>query len=60
MFLAWFMPMMAHGLYDGILMSMGAMPEYIAGIMMIVFLLGFNRLRKYSVKLIEKHQQEID
>ena len=60
MFLAWFMPMMAHGLYDGILMSMGAMPEYIAGIMMIVFLVGFNRLRKYSVKLIEKHQQEID
>ena len=60
MFLAWFMPMMAHGLYDGILMSMGAMPEYIAGIMLIVFLVGFNRLRKYSVKLIEKHQQEID
>ena len=59
MFLAWFMPMMAHGLYDGVLMSMGAMPEYVAGIMMIVFLLGFNRLRKYSVKLIKKHQNEI-
>ena len=59
MFLAWFMPMMAHGLYDGVLMSMGAMPEYIAGIMLIVFIVGFNRLRKYSVKLIEKHQNEI-
>ena len=59
MFLAWFMPMMAHGLYDGVLMSMGAMPEYVAGIMLIVFLWGFNRLRKYSVKLISKHQNEI-
>ena len=59
MFLAWFMPMMAHGLYDGVLMSMGAMPEYVAGIMLIVFIVGFNRLRKYSVKLIEKHQNEI-
>ena len=59
LFLAWFMPMMAHGLYDGVLMSMGAMPEYIAGIMLIVFIVGFNRLRKYSVKLIEKHQNEI-
>ena len=59
LFLAWFMPMMAHGLYDGVLMSMGAMPEYVAGIMLIVFIVGFNRLRKYSVKLIEKHQNEI-
>lgn len=56
-FLAWFMPVMAHGLYDGILMSMGTMPEYVAGIMMIVFLVGFNRLRKYSVSLIRRHTE---
>ena len=56
-FLAWFMPVMAHGLYDGILMSMGTLPEYVAGIMMIVFLIGFNRLRKYSVSLIQRHSE---
>lgn len=53
-FLAWAMPVLAHGLYDGILMSMPTLPNYFSGVLMILFLIGFNRLRKYSVGLIEK------
>ncbi len=56
LFMAWFMPVLAHGLYDGVLMSLGTVHNSVAGILMIVFLVGFNRLRKYSVSLIEKHQ----
>ncbi|MBR1878854.1 MAG: PrsW family intramembrane metalloprotease [Paludibacteraceae bacterium] len=57
LFMAWFMPMLAHGLYDGVLMSMGTVHNSVAGLLMIVFFAGFNRLRKYSVELIEKHQK---
>lgn len=56
LFLAWSIPVLAHGLYDGILMGMGTVDEYIAGILLIVFILAFNRLRKYSVGLIEHHR----
>ena len=58
LFLAWSMPILAHGLYDSILMGMGTTPEYIAGILMLVFLVGFNALRKYSVRLIARHQEK--
>ena len=57
-FLAWFAPVMAHGLYDGILMSQSTLPNYVSGILMIVFLVGFNRLRKYSLSLIDRHQHK--
>ena len=57
-FLAWFAPVMAHGLYDGILMSQSTLPNYVSGILMIVFLVGFNRLRKYSLSLLDRHQHK--
>lgn len=56
--LAWIIPILAHGLYDSILMGLGTVDEYIAGIILIIFVVAFNRLRKYSVSLIEKHQGE--
>ena len=59
LFLAWSLPVLAHGLYDGILMGMGTVDEYVAGILLIVFLLAFNRLRKYSVSLIDIHQSKL-
>lgn len=58
LFLAWLIPVLAHGLYDGILMGMGTTSEYIAGILLIVFIVAFNYLRKYSVRLIAQHQEQ--
>lgn len=58
LFLAWSLPILAHGLYDGVLMGMGTVDNYVAGILLIVFLAAFNRLRKYSVSLIDRHQSK--
>ena len=58
MCLAWLAPVLAHGIYDGILFSMGTVPPYIAGILLIVFIIAFGRLRRYSVRLITQHQQD--
>ena len=58
MFLAWFIPTIAHGIYDGILFAMPTMPEWIAGVLFLVFLGGFIALRKQSVKAINTLQTE--
>ena len=56
LWMAWIAPMLAHGLYDTIVMGMGVTSAALSGWLMVLFLLAFNRLRKYSVGLIEKHQ----
>ena len=58
MFLAWFVPMLAHGIYDGLLFAMPTMPEWIAGVLFIVFIAGFIALRKQGVKAINTLQTE--
>ena len=58
LFLAWFMPMMLHGLYDSVLMGMGTTSAAVSGWLFILFLLAFNRMRKYSVSLIKRHQEK--
>jgi RsiW-degrading membrane proteinase PrsW (M82 family) len=58
--LAWCMPVLAHGLYDTVLMGVGTSSNAVAGILMLAFLFAFNGLRKYSVGLIEKHRNEED
>ena len=58
LFLAWFAPVMAHGLYDTVLMGTGVTSAALSGWLMILFLLAFNALRKYSVGLIEQHRKE--
>lgn len=58
LWLAWCMPVLAHGLYDGVLMSLNTVSGNIAGILMIVFIVGFNYLRKYSVSLIKKQKEK--
>ena len=59
LFLAWALPVLAHGLYDAILMGMGTTSAALSGWLMLLFIIAFNRLRKISVGLI-KHQQEKD
>lgn len=58
MLLAWFIPVLAHGIYDGILFSMSTVDEWIAGALLIVFLLAFGRIRRGSVKAIKTLQKE--
>ena len=58
MFLAWLVPMIAHGIYDGLIFAQGVVDEYWAGILMILFLGGFIYLRKRSNKLIKQYQKE--
>lgn len=58
MFLAWFVPMLAHGIYDGILFTMPTMPEWVAGVLLIVFIGGFIVLRKQGVRVITVLQTE--
>jgi hypothetical protein len=56
--MAWCLPIVAHGLYDSILMGMGTTSTAVSGWLFILFLLAFNRLRKFSLKLIKRHQGE--
>lgn len=58
MFLAWLVPMIAHGIYDGLIFAQGVVDEYWAGILMLLFLGGFIYLRKRSNKLIKQYQKE--
>ena len=58
LFMAWCLPIVAHGLYDSILMGMGTTSTAVSGWLFILFLLAFNRLRKFSLKLIKRHQGE--
>lgn len=58
MFLAWAVPMIAHGVYDGILFSMQTVDEWIAGVLFILFLVAFGRMRRSSVKAIKELQDE--
>ena len=58
LFLAWAMPILAHGLYDAVLMGMGTTSAALSGWLMLLFIIAFNRLRKYSVSLIKKHQEK--
>ena len=59
MFLAWFVPMVAHGIYDGLIFSQQvAGDEWIAGVLFMLFLAGFIYLRKRSNKLIKQYQKE--
>lgn len=59
LFMAWFMPIIAHGLYDSILMGMGTTSAAVSGWLFILFLLAFNRLRKRCVRLIQQHQDGV-
>lgn len=58
MFLAWLVPTIAHGIYDGILFTMGTVEEWIAGVLFILFLVGFGFMRRRSVKAITTLQTE--
>ena len=58
MFLAWFVPMVAHGIYDGILFTMQTIPEWVSGLLFMVFIGGFVMLRKQSVRAINVLQTE--
>ena len=58
MFLAWLVPMIAHGIYDGILFSMQTVEEWVAGVLFIVFLVFFGFIRRRSVKAIKRLQTE--
>ena len=49
-------PVMAHGIYDFVLMSSNLVPEY-AVILMVVVVYGLNFLREYCSKLIKEHRQ---
>jgi hypothetical protein len=50
--------MLAHGIYDGLLFAMPTMPEWVAGVLFIVFIAGFIALRKQGVKAINTLQTE--
>lgn len=49
-------PIMAHGIYDSILMVMGVTPNpVVASLLMIVFLVFCHKMWKYGSKRIEEH-----
>ncbi|MBQ7631164.1 MAG: PrsW family intramembrane metalloprotease [Paludibacteraceae bacterium] len=56
LWLAWFAPVLAHGLYDTIVMGMGTTSAALSGWLMVLFIAAFNGLRKYSVGLIDEHK----
>lgn len=58
MFLAWLMPVIAHGVYDGLAFSFELESEGLAGLLFLVFLVGFIYLRRRSNRLIKQYQKE--
>lgn len=57
-FLAWLVPVIAHGVYDGLIMQQQVVDEWVAGVLFLVFLAGFVFLRRRSKKLIAQYQKE--
>lgn len=56
LWLAWFAPVLAHGIYDTIVMGMETTSAALSGWIMVLFIAAFNGLRKYSVGLIDEHK----